>query len=258
MTLDIAIDPTWAVGLLLAQVRVIAFVVAAPQLGTAVPRPGRVAFALGIGLALATPVPAPTGAELLGWGLVNAAIGALLGYLVGVLFNVFAIAGAMADISAATSIASVLDPTRGEQGAVFSRFFQLTGLTFFHIAGGLALLVTTLAWSVRAVPLDGRLRLDPGLGSLAVELVGTLMVAGIELAIPLVASLFLIELTMGLAARFAPTANVFLLGMPIKVGVAILVSVTSLAMFPHFTTALMDSTRDTVVDVLNGVGVPVE
>lgn len=257
MNLDLAIDPSWAIGLLLAQIRVAMFTVAAPQLGAAITSPGRMAFVIATGFAMTGPVTATTTADLIAFAVVNAAVGIVLGFVVGLLFHLFAVAGALADLSAATSIASVLDPTRGEQGAVFSRLFQVTGLTLFHVAGGMALLVSSLAWSVRAVPLDGQLDLDPGIGSIVLELVGTLMVAGFELAVPIVAALFLIELTLGLAARFAPTANVFLLGMPVKVGVAMLVSLTALAMFPQFVAGMIDSSRDAVVDVLNGMGVPV-
>ncbi|MFT5563375.1 MAG: flagellar biosynthetic protein FliR [Myxococcota bacterium] len=255
VNLDLAIDPGWAIGLLLAQIRVAAFTIASPQIGKAIGSPGRMAFAIAVSVAISTPVEVPTIAALVGHGLVNAALGGLLGYMIGILFHLFAIGGTLADLSAGTSIASILDPTQGEQAAIFSRIFSMTALTLFHIGGGLTLLVTVLGWSMRVVPLDGQIRLDPGLGQIAIDQTGTLMVVGFELAAPIVASLFLIELTLGLAARFAPTANVFMLGMPVKVGVAMIVSVTSLAMFPQFMTALIDTTRDTMVDVLNGVGV---
>lgn len=258
MNLDLAIDPGWAVGLFLAQLRAATFVLAAAPMGQAVPAPGRMAFVIGVGFAFAQPVAVPDMGALLGWGLVNAGLGAILGYLAGMLFHLFAVAGSLADLSAATSIASVIDPTRGEQGAVFSRFFQMAGLTLFHVAGGLTLLVTALGWSVRAVPLDGSLRLDPGLGTIAIELLGRLMVAGFELAVPIMAALFMIELVLGVATRFAPTANVFILGLPVKVGAAMVVSLVSIALFPQFTTGLIDTSRDTVVDLLNGVGVPVD
>lgn len=257
MNLDFNIDPGWAIGLLLAQIRVLAFTVAAPQLGKAVGTPGRMAFVIAMAVALTRPVPFTNVGALIGHALVNAALGAMLGFVVGILFHLFAIAGSLVDLSAATSIASVLDPTRGEQGAVFSRIFHMAGLTLFYIGGGLTLLVTVLGWSVQVVPLDGQMRLNPGVGEIAIGLTGTLMVVAFELAVPVMAGLFLIELTLGLASRFAPTANVFMLGMPIKVGVAIVISVTSIAMFPQFMTALIDTSRDTMVDVLNGVGVPV-
>lgn len=254
MNLDLVIDPGWGVGLLLAQLRVAAFVVAAPQLGSAVPGPGRLAFVLACGVALTRPVDSMLALpEIVALGVVNAVVGGILGFLVGVLFNLFTIGGSLIDVTAATSIATVFDPTRGDQGAVFSRLFHMAGLTLFHVAGGLALLVSTLFWSVAAVPLDGQVHLRPGIAEIVLELVGTLMVAGFELALPVLAALFLVELVLGLASRFAPTANVFLLGMPAKILVALVVAIASIGMFPSFHQGMLDITRDTVVDVLNSM-----
>lgn len=255
--LDLAVDPGWVIGLFLAQLRVAVFVLAAPQLGSAVPRMARVAFVIAVGTALTAPVAVPTTGTLLGHGLVNVLVGAFLGWSIGLLFHTFAVAGSLADVSAATSIATIIDPTRGEQGAVFARIFNLLGLTLFHVAGGLTLLVTVLAWSTRAVPLDGRVDPAPGLAELVIEQIGTMMVLGVELAAPIIAALFLVELVLGLASRFAPTANVFLLGMPVKVGLAMTMTLTSFAMFPAFVEAITTATRDTAVDVLNGLGATV-
>ena len=63
-------------------------------------------------------------------------------------------------------------------------------------------------------------------------------------------------MVLGLAARFAPTANVFLLGLPAKVCLALAMSGMSVALFPEAITGLMDVSRQTAVEVLNGVGVP--
>lgn len=254
MNLDLAIDPGWAVGLLLAQVRVAAFVVTAPQLGSAVPGPGRLAFVVAMSLALTSPVAqVPDVPGLIALGVVNAVVGGALGFVVGVTFQLFAVAGSLIDVTAATSIATVFDPTRGEQGAVFARLFSIAGLTLFHVAGGLALLVGTLGWSLRAVPLDGALELQPGMSTIVLDLVQMLMVAGFELALPVLGALFLIEVVLGIASRFAPTANVFLLGMPAKVGVAMVVSVTSVALFPAFMTGLLDTTERAVFDMLDAM-----
>lgn len=255
MNLDLAVDPGWAIGLFLAQLRAAVFVVAAPQLGQAVPAMGRWAFAVAIGTAMTSSVAETTVGGLLAYALVNVVVGGLLGWGLGILFHTFAAAGGLADISAATSIASVIDPTRGEQGAVFSRMFSVVGLTLFHIAGGLTLLVTVLAWSIEAVPLDGQLSLSPGIADVLIDQVGTMMILAVELAAPIMAALFLVEMVLGLAARFAPTANVFLLGMPVKVGMAMMLSLTVFAMFPAFTDAIVTTTKDTAIDLLNGIGV---
>lgn len=257
-TLELTADATWVVGLLLATIRVGAFMVAAPTLGHLVPTPAKLAFSFAIGWFLAGPVTGALDPErLVALAAVNATIGVVLGWMTGVLFHMFAMAGTIVDATSGTSIASVLDPTRGEQGAVFARLFQIGGLALFHAVGGMALLVSSLVWSTRAVPLDGMARLDGGaLAGAATSLTSRLMVAGLELAMPVLAVLLLTELVLGLAARFAPTANVFLLGMPLKVYLALATTGMSLALFPEAVDGLLGFSRQTAVEVLNGIGLP--
>jgi flagellar biosynthetic protein FliR len=256
VNLDLAVDANWVLGLLLATTRVGAFVVAAPQLGSAIPTSAKLGFTVAIGWFLVGPVGGEvTLARLIGLAAVNAGVGVLLGWLLGVLFHMFAVAGSLIDVSAGTSIGAVLDPTRGDQGAVFSRFFQIAGLALFHALGGLALLVSVLAWSTRAVPLDGVATFTPAVADAAGGLVSRLMVAGTEVAMPVLAVLMMTELVLALAARFAPTANVFLLGLPAKTLLAITMAGMSVALFPEAVDGLLQLSRQTAIEVLNGIGV---
>ena len=254
--LSLVIDANWVLGLLLATTRVGAFAVASPQLGSVIPVQAKLAFAVAMGLFLAGPITGEVTVErIVAMAVVNATIGVAMGWLVGVLFHMFSIAGTLIDTSAGTSIASVIDPTRGEQGAVFSRLFQVGGLALFYALGGLGLLVSTLVWSVRAVPLGGAANFDGGaLAGAATNMTSKVMVAGIELAMPVLAVLLLSELVMGLAARFAPTANVFLLGLPAKVWLSFTMGGMSIALFPEAIDGLLDLSRQTAVEVLNGIG----
>jgi len=255
---DISLDARWVLGLFLAVSRVGAMALSAPQLGRVVPMPARLAFAVAIGWFIVAPVDGSlTFERLIALGVTNVLIGLLLGWFLGVLFHMFAIAGTLIDATAGTSIASIIDPTRGEQGAVFSRLFHIGGLALFHALGGLALLVTSIVWSVRAVPLDGSATLQAGgLLEAATRLTARLLVAALEVALPVLAVLLLTELVLGLAARFAPTANVFLLGLPAKTYLAIVASGMSIALFPEAVTGLLEFSRQTAVELLNGLGLP--
>jgi flagellar biosynthetic protein FliR len=55
---------------------------------------------------------------------------------------------------------------------------------------------------------------------------------------------------LGLASRFAPQANVFLLGMPIKIFIALSLVPVALLLFPEAIHGLMQTMRDTFVDAL--------
>src|SRR5690606_18487416 len=84
--------------------------------------------------------------------------------------------------------------------------------------------------SVEAIPLDGVPSLHAGLADLAVSLLGRMMLAAVELAFPAVAALFLVELALGLANRMVPQLNAFLVCLPAKLLVSLLlVSVVALA-----------------------------
>jgi len=253
--LEIAIDAGWAAGLLLGMIRVAAFVVVSPLLAHAMPALGRLVLTLALGLFLAAPVPGSTDLDVLVVaGVVNAVVGGVLGYLTGLIFHLFPVAGSLIDTMSGLSVAAIFDPSQGEQAAVFNRLFQMTALVIFFAIGGLRLVVEGLALSVEAIPLDGVVDPQAALPRLALELVGKLMVAGLELALPVVAALFLAELVLGLAARLAPQANVFLLGLPTKIFLALTLVSVSLLLYPELIDGATGIARDTFGDALRGLG----
>lgn len=249
--LALSVDAAWVAGLLLALCRTAAFVVASPLVPATITVPGRLAVALALALALATPVAAaPTLGLLVGGVAVNVAVGLALAIVTGVLVHLFAFAGALVDLGSGLSVSGVFDPTTGEQTAVHGRLFQLMAVALLYLLGGVQAIVRGLAASVAAVPLDGGVTPDPGLLGLATRLLARLVVAGIQLALPVVAALFLAEVVLGLAARFSPQANVFLLGLPAKLLLTMTVTAGALTMFPATTTSLVTSLGETAAQAL--------
>jgi flagellar biosynthetic protein FliR len=50
---------------------------------------------------------------------------------------------------------------------------------------------------------------------------GKIISSGVQIALPVMGALLLTDLTMGLLARVSPQINVFFLGLPVKVWVAL-------------------------------------
>ncbi len=252
--LGLHLNVAWALGAVLAMTRVAAFMLATPTLAKLVPVPGRLAFVIVTSMFLATPVTGlATVPALAGQAVVNVVVGGALGFLTGLLFHLFTVAGGLVDITSSLSVASIFDPMSGERSAVFGRLFHLTALALFVIAGGLGVLVAGLAASVRAVPLDGVPHLGGWLAQLAVEVTARLMVVGLEVAFPVVAVLFLTDMVLGVAARFAPQANVFLVGLPLKVLVALATVSASVLIFPQAVDGYLTFVQDTFAQVLRGL-----
>lgn len=251
--MDIVVDPGWATGLALSSTRVAAFAVASPIYSRVLPIPGRMALVLVLGLFFADSVTTPDLGSLLGAGLANALVGAALGFLTGVLFYIFQIAGGLLDFSSSLSVSGVLDPMTGQQEAVYGRAFGLVAGALFLVLRGDQMLVAGLDRSVAAVPLDGTVALDSSLAELVVALVGKMMLAAVELALPALAALFLVELALGLATRMVPQINAFLVGLPAKILVSLLLaSVVAVAM-PRLMGGVLDETWRVFSDAIGGM-----
>lgn len=252
--MDLALDAAAITGLLLAIVRVTAFVTASPLITLSLPWAARLGLSIAVGLAVTEPVsPVPTLLPLLGYGAVNAALGALLGYATGALFQLFSVAGGLLDMQSGLAAGAILDPATGSQASVFNRLFTQAALALLLVAGGWALLVRGLATSIEVVALDATFSADPAIATELIDTSARMLWLGVELALPVAASLFLVEIALGLASRFAPQANVFLLGLPLKVFVALASLAAAVLAFPGVIDEVLVVIEGTFVDVLRGV-----
>jgi flagellar biosynthetic protein FliR len=231
------IDASWAAGLLFAMSRMAGFTIASPVFGKAIPPIGRFVLVLAMSMWLVGIAPPITSGELglgdlLGSAFGNVAIGVLLALVSGMIFYLFEVAGGLIDMMSGLQLASVFDPTMGHQVGVFARLFHMTALSIFFVLGGDRIMIGGLARSLDVVPLTGGFEISGGMGTAMVEMLGTLLMAGIEVAAPVLVALFLAEVVLGIASRFSPQTNVFILGMPMKLLIALAVTGGLFALFP--------------------------
>jgi flagellar biosynthetic protein FliR len=251
---NVEVDANWVVGLLLAMTRVAAFVTASPLLARTIPRTGHIALIVGTGLFLAQPVEGPIDIPgLLTASFTNVAVGVVLGFLSGLLFQLFAVAGSLIDLSAGLSIAAVFDPINGQPEAIFSRLLTQVALCIFVVSGGLQLFMVGLHQSVQAVPLDGTIDLHGGFARVFVPIIAQLVVAGIELGMPALAALFIADVLLGIATRFAPQANVFLISLPLKLLIAFSMGGLVVLLVPSYVDGISHQMLDTFHEGLRAI-----
>ena len=251
--MDFVVDADWVTGLLFASIRCAGFVVASP-IFKAIPASGRTALVLVLGYAFAEPVSAAgdLGMLLVG-GFTNAVVGLALGFLTGLIFYVFTVAGSMIDFTSSLSAASIFDPMAGQQVTVFGRMFNIMAMALFLVLGGDRLLASGLAVSFEAVAIDGTISLSGGLAEIGVTLLGRMMIAAIELAMPALAALFIAEVVLGIAARFAPQSNVFLIGLPVKIFAAMASVTAVLLLVPETMDGVLSIVQETFREALMGM-----
>lgn len=152
-------------------------------------------------------------------------IGLFIGILAYIIMSVIQIAGGFIDFQMGFAIANVIDPQTGAQSPLLGQFFNSMAMLLLLVLNGHHLLLDGIFYSYQFLPIDGNW---PAFGSGNVaEFVVTTFVAcfaiAFQMAIPIVATLFLVDIALGITARTVPQLNIFVVGFPIKITVSFLV-----------------------------------
>jgi flagellar biosynthesis protein FliR len=179
--------------------------------------------------ALAAQLPPPSG-TILDYFLLamrETVCGLLLGFAGHFVFYAVEIAGQLIGFQAGFSVVSSIDPNTESQSTVITQFYNIVALLIFVTMNGQHMLLQALADSFKIVPV-GHMFADGRLSEWTLTAVTKVMVDGIRLAAPLMVTLFLTDIGLGILTRVAPTLNVFVLGFPLKVAITLLMLSTTL------------------------------
>lgn len=141
-------------------------------------------------------------------------IGVAMGFMLQMVFGALVFGGQSIALSMGLGFASIVDPQNGVHVPVVSQYYVIMGTLFFLLLNGHLFLVSLMADSFTTLPvaMDGISR------NSIHELVAwgsRMFTGGLLIALPVVASLLLVNLGMGIVARAAPQLNVFAVGFPI-------------------------------------------
>ena len=249
------IGPDHVVGFFLVLARVSPLFVVAPLFSSPMlPRRvrGIVAVALAIGL---TPVAThgltiPGGPlSIVGLVVCNVLVGLAFAFAVGAVFAAVEAAGGLLDIISGFSYGALIDPINGNQGGVLASFYGLVGLALFIAIGGDAWTLRGIGRTFDLVPLTQA----PAIASLTdgvVSAFGSIFVSAVEVAAPGLLALLVTDVAFGMVSRVVPQLNVFAVGFPLKVGVALLVVAATLPFIGGFMSNQISSTVATALGSL--------
>ncbi|KGJ71858.1 flagellar biosynthesis protein FliR [Cryobacterium roopkundense] len=251
--MEFSLNLAWIEAVMLAGVRMIAFLVIAPPFSYRA-FPARIKAMLGIGLALAV-APRVTAtyeslstAGFFGALVLEILVGGLLGFLVFVIFSAVQSAGGLIDMFSGFQMAQGYDPQSMVNGAQFTRLFQMTALALLFASGGYQLIIGGLVRSFNALPLGGGIDMAAPVQAL-IGAVSQMFLAAVQIAGPLLVVLFLADAGLGLITRVAPALNAFALGFPLKILITLTLAAAVYVALPHIVSSLTGE----AVDALMGV-----
>lgn len=234
MTLTIAGAP--AVGLLLASVRVVAWLFLVPPFSSrAVPATAKVVLAVALSIAAAplmprTAVPVTTG-ELILAVLNEVLVGASMGFVTYVLFATIAAAGSIIDVFGGFSLAQGFDPLGLTMNTVMGKLHQMLATVLLFVSGGHLLVIGGLLRTFELLPVGAAPDLGNGADVLA-KAFGLFFVTAVQVALPMIAVLFIADLGLALMTKVAPQLNAINVVFPAKIGLTLLLVGLSFPVLP--------------------------
>ncbi|HZG57875.1 flagellar biosynthetic protein FliR [Paenibacillus sp.] len=212
--------------LLLIFCRMTGFFITAPVFSTRnnVPPPFRIGIsvfaALLVFFASGTERAIPIDQEYAYYIIRESLIGVLLGFIAYLFFTVVQIAGSFIDMQMGFGIANVIDPMTGAQSPVFGSFKYMIAMLLFLTLDGHHYLLLGIMDSYQVIPLDNTFFAAVAAGppvELLTRSVSTAFTLSFQMAAPIVATMFLVDVALGILAKTAPQFNVFVVGMPLKI-----------------------------------------
>jgi flagellar biosynthesis protein FliR len=164
-------------------------------------------------------------------------IGIVIGFSVRLLFTTVYVAGEMAALQAGLGFARFMDPYMNAQVSEISQILNMLALMIFFAVDAHHMVIGGLAMSFRDLPLGGAVFRAP-LFEYLIQTTGKIFSLGLKIGAPLIVTLFLVELSLGLLSRMVPQINVFVEGMPLKIMVTIVVLSLSLNLLAPIVTDL--------------------
>jgi flagellar biosynthetic protein FliR len=177
-------------------------------------------------------------------------VGLAFALSVSILFAAIESAGAIFDVLVGFSFGAIVDPLTGNQSAVLSQLYGLVALAVFLVIGGDGWLIRGLARTFELVPLTAA----PKLASLTqgvVSVFSTIFTSALEVGAPVLLAIVVTDVAFGVVSRVVPQLNVFGVGFPVKVVVALLVVAASL---PFVVGWISDQLGTSVAQALQTVG----
>jgi len=240
-------------------VRVTALVISSPVFGrNNIPNMMKIAFCMLITYLLytsATPVIGVEYRSVLEFALMlikELLFGLALGYVTTLFFTVVQTAGQTMDMQMGFGMVNVFDVQNNINIPITGNFLSIVILITFLSVDGHLMLIRILASTFAFVPVGGVV-LNPDVGMVALDVFALAFVLAIKVAMPMIAAGLLGEVIMGVIVRAIPQMNIFVVGIPLKILLGLIMLLIILPVFVYFCDTIFDQMFESIDQMFLGL-----
>lgn len=171
------------------------------------------------------PIPG-TGVEYVLLLLAEVMVGLIIGFFVTIVFSVMHMSGQLFSLQMGLAASEMFDPVSQIEMPVMGQFFNLMAfLIFFSSFGMQKIFLAGIQASFGSFIAPQILWQPDSIASFLTGTLSSLFGQAIVIAMPLISTLSLVTVVMGLLNKAAPQMNLMMLGFPLQLGVGYLILV---------------------------------
>jgi flagellar biosynthetic protein FliR len=171
-------------------------------------------------------------ATLLTCALSQILLGMVLGLAATFVFAGLQFAGQIISFQLGFALINLIDPMSEVEMPVFSFLQDYLGLIFFMLLGGHHWFFLAVSDSFNYLPITGITLRGPVVYEV-IRLSSHILVAGVQIAGPIIAVTIIADVVLGIIGRAAPQINILIVGMPVKTLVGFTCLSFSFYFLPH-------------------------
>ncbi|HUW17748.1 MAG TPA: flagellar biosynthetic protein FliR [Sedimentisphaerales bacterium] len=164
----------------------------------------------------------------------EATYGLALGSIVAVLFSAVKLCGQIIEREMGLTMAEILDPLTGESTMPLAGLLEMIFIVLFFSANGHHLFLLIISRSYDTFPPGSIPTVSVLVGGIT-EAGSALLMAGLRLAAPMLATFLVFLVVLAVLARIVPEMNILFISLPLRVGLGLLMMVIFLPLISGFT-----------------------
>jgi len=143
-------------------------------------------------------------------------IGVSIGFMVRTIFAMVTASGEVIAMQSGLSFSRAVDPAMASQVTIVEQFLNIFTILIFFCIDGHHTVLRSISVTLREIP-PGTAAAKAALFPYMIGMTGKLFSAALKICAPVIVTLFLVELALGLLCRMIPQVNVFVEGASMKI-----------------------------------------
>jgi len=181
-------------------------------------------------------------------------LGVVIGYSIRLLFTGIEMAGQIIGFQMGFGFARVIDPESSAQVSVIAQFKNILAILIFLSLNAHHQFLRGLVDSFSVVPLID-FSPHPSLFLKIASSVGNIFVISLKIGAPVIVTLFITQVAIGIVARLVPQMNILMVSLPLKIGIGLVMMSFSLPYFLYFSRVLFGDLYRGIIIILQATGV---